>query len=125
VRARLAAVVALAGLAAGCTDFAFVLRPPPQLVGVATWTVVPEGQQDVQARVGDVLHLPIGSPWVNKQTLYVVTVNGEKPRDPVYCTSLTATSFVFNATEAGEYEVECRDWLNAGYHRVWHITVAE
>jgi hypothetical protein len=118
-------IAALAGLAAGCTEFAFVLRPPPQFVGVATWTVVPEDQQDVRAKVGDVLHLPLGSAWGTQPTLYAVTVNGEAPHKPVYCNSLTTNSFVFEAREAGEYEVECHDRLNDRSHRVWHITVTE
>jgi hypothetical protein len=125
VRARLAAVVAVAGLAGGCTEFAFVLRPPPQFVGVATWATVPEGQQAVQAKVGDVLHLPLGPSWGGPPTLYAVTVNGEAPKHPAYCSSLARTSFVFDAREAGEYEVECRDWLGDHPPRLWHITVAE
>jgi hypothetical protein len=117
-------MAALAGLAAGCTDFAFVVRPPPQFVGVATWTVVPEGQREVRARVGEVLHLPIGPAQSRRPTLYAVTVNGEAPRHPVYCNSLTATSFVFDTREAGQYEVECRDHLSDNPPRVWYITVA-
>jgi hypothetical protein len=118
-------MAALAGLAAGCTEFAFVARPPPQFVGVAMWTAVPEGQRDVRAKVGDVLHLPLGSAWDTRRTLYAVTVNGETPHNPVYCNSLTTNSFVYEARAAGEYEVECRDWLDASSCRAWHITVAE
>jgi hypothetical protein len=58
-------------------------------------------------------------------TWTAVTVNGEAPKHPVYCNSLTATSFVFDAREAGEYQVECRDWLSDNPPRVWHITVVE
>jgi hypothetical protein len=125
VRARLAALAAVAGLAAGCTGFAFVLRPPPRFVGVATWTEVPEGQQTVPAKVGDVLHLPLGPSWGGPPTLYAVTVNGEAPLHPTYCSSLARTSFVFDALKAGEYEVECRDWLSDHSPRVWHVTVSE
>jgi hypothetical protein len=117
--------VALAALAGGCTEFAFVLRPPPQFVGVATWVTVPEGQQDVQAKVGDVLHLPLVPPRGGQPTLYEVTVNGAAPQHPAYCMSLARTTFVFEAREAGEYEVECRDWLSDHPPRLWHITVAE
>jgi hypothetical protein len=122
---RLAVLAALVGLSAGCTEFAFVLRPPPQCVGVATWVTVPEGQQEVRAKVGDVLHLPLGSCWGSKQTMYAVTVNGETPQHPVYCMSVTTNAFVFDAREAGAYEVESRDRLSDAAPRVWHITVTE
>jgi hypothetical protein len=92
---------------------------------VRTWTTVPEGQQDVQAKVGDELHLPLGPSWGGPRTLYEVTVNGEAPKKPLYCLSLARTSFVFEAKEAGEYEVECRDGLSDNPPRVWHVTVAE
>jgi hypothetical protein len=128
VRACLVTLAALAGLVAGCTEFAFVLRPPPQFVGVTTWTEVPEGQQDVKAKVGDVLHLPLGPTWGARgglPFLYTVTVNDEAPQHPVYCTSAARTSFVFDARKAGEYQVESHNGLSEKSYRVWHIRVVE
>ena len=128
MRLRVLAAAALAGWLAGCTEFAFVLRPPPQFIGVATWTQVPEGQDEVQAKVGDVLHLPLGPTWGGRGGLpfvYQVTVDGEAPEHPIYCTSSDKTCYVFDAVQAGEYQVESFNGTSEKSRRTWRITVAE
>jgi hypothetical protein len=113
---------------AGCTEFAFVLRPPPLFIGVATWTQVPEDQEEVQARVGDVLHLPLGPTWGGRgglPFLYSVTIDGEAPPHPIYCTAADRTCYVFDAVQAGEYQVESQNGQSEKSRRTWHITVEE
>jgi hypothetical protein len=127
VRFRFAALAALTGLVAGCTGFAFVLAPPPQFVGVETWTEVPADQKEVPARVGDRLHLPLG-PTLGARGglpfLYSVTVNDKTAEDETYCEWAAQTWYVFKAVRAGEYRVESDAGLGEETHRLWHITVA-
>jgi hypothetical protein len=127
---RLAAAV-LAGLLPGCAGWAFVLQPPPQFLGVETWTDVPEGQGAVAAKVGDVLHLPLGpatgGPDHRLPVLFDVTVNGEAPKKPAYLVSLAAVTYAFRAERPGRYRVEVRRTL-AGDDEAplaWDITVSE
>jgi hypothetical protein len=127
VRLRLAALAALTGLVAGCTGFAFVLAPPPQFVGVETWTEVPAEQKEVRARVGDRLYLPLG-PTLGARGglpfLYTVTVNDQTPEDATYCEWAAQTWYVFKAAGAGAYRVESDGGFGNETHRVWRITVA-
>jgi hypothetical protein len=128
VRTRLLAVAVLAGLAAGCIQFAFVREPSPPFIGVTMWTDVPEGQSKVKARVGDTLHLPLGSPLGGRgglPAIYRVKVNDEDIEEPTYCDVGDKVWYVFKATEAGEFEVETEEALTGRSHHVWHITVAE
>jgi hypothetical protein len=126
VRFRFAALAALTGLAVGCTNFAFVLLPPPQFVGVETWTEVPADQEKVQARVGDRLHLPLGPTLGGRgglPFLYTVTVNDQTPKNPTYCEWAAKTWYVFKAVQAGEYRIESDGGLGEESHRVWHVSV--
>jgi hypothetical protein len=130
-RFRRLALVLLAALLPGCSEMAFVLRPPPQFIGVETWTDVPPGQTTVTARVGDVLHLPLGPAtggadhW--QPILFDLTVNGETPAEPQYLVTLSSVRYVFRAEQPGTYRVEVRRTL-AGDDKpplVWDVTVAE
>ena len=127
---RLAAAV-LAGLLPGCAGWAFVLQPPPQFIGVETWTDVPEGQEAVTAKVGEVLHLPLGPATGGSDNrmpvLFDVTVNGEAPKKPLYLVSLAAVTYAFRAERPGRYRVEARRSLagNDEAPLVWDITVSE
>jgi hypothetical protein len=131
MRFRRLAAAALVGLLPGCAEWAFVFRPPPQFIGVESWTTVPAGREDVTARVGDVLHLPLGPAtggadhW---QPIYFdVTVNGEAPKDPSYLVALSAVTYVFRAERPGQYRVEVRRTLPGDDKAplVWDITVTE
>jgi len=130
-RFRRLALVALAGLLPGCSEMAFVLRPPPQFIGVETWTNVPPDQTTVTARVGDVLHLPLGPAtggadhW--QQILFDLTVNGEPAPDPQYLVTLSSVRYVFRADQPGTYRVEVHRTLPGEEKTplVWDITVTE
>jgi hypothetical protein len=125
---RCVTAITLASLVGGCTNFAFVYRPPPQFVGVTTWTEVPEGQEKVQAKVGDVLHLPLGPTWSGRDgvpLVYTVTVNGDAPLHPIYCTTATKTHYVFDAAQAGQYQVEGRDGNSEKSYRIWNVSISE
>ncbi len=116
------AVAVLAGLAAGCTEFAFVRRPFPQMIGYETWRDVPEDLEVVRAKVGDVLHLPLG-PMRDHGDLpipYTVSINGKAPGDPVLFDSGNKTSYVFFADKPGKFDVESADGL-----RAWRVIVGE
>jgi hypothetical protein len=125
-----AATAALAVFTAGCTEFGFALRP--DFVGVEAWTAVRPGQVNVEAKVGDVIHLPvqplIGStdPADAARTVSAlrVTVNGVAIDRPEYHTSSTVISYVFRAEQAGSYRVEMRQPPGREPLRVWSIMVS-
>jgi hypothetical protein len=122
--------VALVGFVSGCTGFDFVLRPPPQFIELETWTDVPEGQQTFTARVGDVLHLPVGRSPTDHEFLppfTKVTVNGQDPEIPSFWQSSKVVCYVFRAEKPGQYRVECSSLfdLNRQSPRTWVISVVE
>jgi hypothetical protein len=119
-------VAALAGQTSGCTGFAFVLQPPPKFLELETWTDVPEGQVDCKAKVGEVLHLPLG-PAMEYPGLYCkVRINGKAPEVPFFSISSRTTSYVFSAQQAGTYRVEIKgDPFFSPSPRVWTISVSE
>ena len=127
---RLMLVAALLATA-GCTEFGLVLRPGPDFVGLETWTGVRPGQVSVQAKVGDVLHLPVCSvagtsdpPDAAQVSSLRVTVNGTAIDKPEYYTSSTTISHVFRADQAGSYRVEVTQPPAKNPIRVWNISVS-
>jgi hypothetical protein len=117
---------ALVVVAAGCTEFAFVLRPPPQCIGVDVWTNVPEGQENVRARIGEVLHLPLGpsTHLDGLPTLYGVSINDVAVDKPECLSSSKTTTYIFRCFKPGDFHVEGRD-LTTGRQHVWNISVSE
>jgi hypothetical protein len=127
---RLMLVAALLATA-GCTEFGLVLRPGPDFVGLETWTGVRPGQVSAQAKVGEVLHLPVCSvagtsdpPGAAQVSSLRVTVNGVPIDGPEYHTSSTTISHVFRAEQAGTYRVEVTQPPAKDPIRVWNITVS-
>jgi hypothetical protein len=129
---RCLAIAVSAVLFAGCTEFSLVFQPNPQFVRVDTWTGVRPGQVNVEAKVGEVLHLPIhaliGNPDLTDTaydvTTLAVTVNGTAVK-PDYHTSSTSISLVFHADQTGSYRVEVRRPPSQQILRHWSIVVAE
>jgi hypothetical protein len=101
------AAVALAGLVSGCSEMMTALTPPPEVFKVDTPTSVPVGQSDVQAKVGDVLRLPLG-PGTNTAQLgwMKVTINAKPQEYPEFEAGEEASSLVFRAQQPGQYRVE-------------------
>lgn len=127
MRLRSLALAVLVATSVGCTGWAFVLNPPSgRLIDLAMWTDVPETQDNVKAKVGDVLHLPLGPKSPGGPTACTVTVNGTSPERPEYSVSLKTVSYIFRAEQAGEFRVEGMNPLDLHREsRVWVITVAE
>jgi hypothetical protein len=106
---------ALAGLAAGCTEewntlkpSLNSLKPPPGLIKLDTWTTVPEGQRDIQGRVGDVFHLSLGKAMDRTQLGWLrVVVNSRVQENPEFDGD-EPSSYVFRAERAGHYRLEIR-----------------
>jgi hypothetical protein len=124
---RSVAVAVAAMLFTGCTEFSLAFQANPQFVRIDTWTGVRPGQVNVEAKVGEVLHLPIhaliGNPAYDVSTLEV-TVNGTAVK-PEYHTSSTSISLVYHADQTGSYRVEVRRPPSQQIVRHWSIVVAE
>lgn len=109
MRSTCLAAVALAGVVAGCSEKVSWLMPASQLFSLNTWTTVPEGQYDVRARVGDVLHLPLGPGTGRSQVCWLKVRVNWKPVDPPEMESGEETSsYVFRAQQPGQYRVDVR-----------------
>jgi hypothetical protein len=86
-----------------------VREPSTLLPKLERWTDVPDGQKEVNAKVGDVLHLPIiraESIGNMAQEVWLVSVNGVALEPASYFTEAKQTSIVFKAEKPGEYKVE-------------------
>ncbi len=119
-------------LAAGCDNFNFAydVQSAPPFVDVHRWIEVPEGQEVVAAKVGDVLHLPLGPATADGTFVPPgprVTVNGEAPLDPKYFVSDKGSSFVFQAKQVGQFTVEMQGpfGTESTTPRKWRIIVSE
>jgi hypothetical protein len=119
-------------LAAGCNNFNFAydLQSTPPFLNVHRWIEVPEGQEVVAAKVGDVLHLPLGPTTADGKFVPPgprVTVNGETPLAPAFFISDKTSSFVFKAEKAGQFSVETRGLFDTESNspRKWRIIVTE
>lgn len=122
------AIAVLLCLASGCTEWAFTLRPSWQFVELDMWTEVPEGQETITAKVGDILHLTLGPARVGDEPPpCTVTVNGKTADAAAFFSTSKSTSFVFRAEQAGEYRVEGTNAFDyrGQAPRVWIITVVE
>ena len=124
-------VIAALLAASGCTELGLVLRPGPDFVGLETWTGVRPGQVSVEAKVGEVLHLPVctlvgtsDSPDAARVSSLRVTVNGVPVDKPEYHTSSTTSSHVFRTDHAGTYRVEVTQPPAKDPIRVWNISVS-
>jgi hypothetical protein len=122
-------VLGLALIAAGCTGFAFVLQPPPKFIELETWTDVPQRQKEVKAKVGEVLHLPVGPASEHlRPSLLMVSINGKAPECPEFYQSSKTDSYVFRAEKAGVYNVEVGPALVTGEGEsdlTWKVVVME
>jgi hypothetical protein len=120
-------VAALVGTAVGCTNWAFVLHPRSgNIIEVATWTDVPVDQAKVTAKVGQVLHLPLGPAAADGQPACLVRINDEAPEVPEFCSSARTISYIFRAERPGQFHVESLNPLDLrGSTRLWNITVTE
>lgn len=108
MRSTCLVVLALAGVVAGCSDMA-ALMSPAQLFSLNTWTDVPAGQYEVRARVGEVLHLPLGPGTDRSQLGWMkVAVNWKPVGQPDFAPGDEVSSYVFRADKPGEYRVEVR-----------------
>ncbi len=108
MRSTCLAAVVLAGVAAGCSSQELAALPR-QVFSLNTWTAVPEGQYDVQARVGEVLHLPLGpgTGW-SELGWMKVSVNSKPVNPPDWAGGDEASSYIFRAEQPGQYRVEIR-----------------
>ncbi len=127
MRLRALALAVLVATSVGCTGWAFVLNPPTgHLIDLETWTDVPDMQENVKAKVGDVLHLPLGPKTPGGPSACPVTVNGASREMPEYSVSLKTISYIFRAEQAGEFRVESMNPLDTHHEsRRWTITVTE
>jgi hypothetical protein len=122
------ALAAAAGMASGCSELAPELRLPPAVFKLDTWTDVPDGQAEVEAKVGDVLHLPLGAgadcPPLSSLK---ARVNDRAQDQPEFYTGGKVPCYVFRAAKAGRYRVEIGHDLvrRVDAWREWVITVTE
>jgi hypothetical protein len=109
VRSTCLTAVVLAGVAAGCSSQELAALLPRQIFSLNTWTRVPEGQYDVQAKVGEVLYLPLGPGTDRSQLGWMKVSVNRKPVDPPdFDIGEEASSYIFRAEQPGEYQVEIR-----------------
>jgi hypothetical protein len=107
VRLAILAAAALAGASAGCLDPTAVLPPAREILRLETWTTVPAGKDEVRAKVGDVLHLPLGAPADTPALVYLrVEINRKLVDYPEFHTAGKTVSYVFRAQAPGRYHVE-------------------
>jgi hypothetical protein len=101
------AAAALAAASAGCMGAAAVLPPAREVFQLETWTNVPQGHDEARAKVGEVLHLPLGPAADLPPLVYLrVEINGKPVEFPEFHTSLKSAAYVFRARQPGHYRVE-------------------
>jgi hypothetical protein len=106
VRTAILAAATLAGASAGCID-ATVLPPARDIFQLETWTTVPPDRDEVRAKVGEVLHLPLGSPTDTPALVYLrVEINRKLVDYPEFHSTAKTVSYVFRARQPGRYRVE-------------------
>jgi hypothetical protein len=120
----------LSGCTSGTTGFAFVTTNHG--LTFEKWTNIAADQVAVKARVGEVLHLSLGTlpagmtPPGNKPPLVRLQINGKDIVDNEFYLTGDTWAFVYRPSQAGEYHLKLSDaFNNAHVVHVWDITIAE